>query len=299
MMDACNIVDNDVLHGNAKNIAPFLMRIKREHPDHFFQIEETVRQVAPFFREFVLKPDGTGQQTQLLWRDRFCESIYYPFQLSDGTLRYICLATLLLQPDPPATIILDEPESGLHPTEINLLSGMLQEAGTRTQLIVATQSSLLVDNLEPEQVIVVNHANGESILRRLDPRPLQVPEWRGRLARINSFSFSCSFSFSGLCSGTSCECRSRSTIRNTIRRTRKSRSTNPDRRKRTSKRTRTIPGVARASRPPTARSAASMPPRLPPASLPPLSRHSIATLPDRAIVSKSPCLDFASCMSRF
>jgi predicted ATPase len=172
VMGTCNIVDNDVLNGDAKNLAPFLMRIQREYPDHFLQIEEAVRQVAPFFGKFILKEEPE-RQTSLLWKDRFCESVYYPFQLSDGTLRFICLATLLLQPNPPATIILDEPELGLHPSAIQLLSSMLQEAGTRTQLIVATQSSLLVDTLSPEQVIVVNHSDGESILKRLNSEELK------------------------------------------------------------------------------------------------------------------------------
>ncbi|HEY3853005.1 MAG TPA: hypothetical protein VGO67_01275 [Verrucomicrobiae bacterium] len=92
VMGLCNIVDNDVLHGNASNIAAFLMRISQAHSESFAQIEETVRQVAPFFGSFVLKEIAPGQ-TQLLWKDRYSDLLYYPHQLSDGTLRYICLAT--------------------------------------------------------------------------------------------------------------------------------------------------------------------------------------------------------------
>lgn len=172
VMGLCNIVDNDVLHGNAANLAAFLMRMAESHPQHYTQIVETVRQVAPFFGAFVLKEVSPGQ-TQLLWKDRYSDLLYYPHQLSDGTLRYICLATLLLQPDPAATLIIDEPELGLHPYAIKLLASLLHEAATRAQLIVSTQASLLLDELTPEQVIVVNHRDGETLFERQDSARLQ------------------------------------------------------------------------------------------------------------------------------
>ena len=173
VMGLCNTVDNDVLHGNAANLAAFLMKMAstEETRPHFLRITETVRQVAPFFGEFVLKEVIPGQ-TQLLWKDRFSDLLYYPYQLSDGTLRYICLATLLLQPKPPATIIIDEPELGLHPYAIKLLASLLHEAAENAQIIVSTQASLLLDELTPEQVIVVNQRNGESILERQDSEKL-------------------------------------------------------------------------------------------------------------------------------
>ena len=167
VMGLCNVVDNDVLHGNAANLAAFLMRMAQTHPTHYSQIEETVRQVAPFFGAFVLKEVSPGQ-TQLLWKDRYCDLLYYPHQLSDGTLRYICLATLLLQPSPASTLIIDEPELGLHPYAIKLLASLLHEAAGRAQLIVSTQASLLLDELAPEQVIVVNHRDGETLFERQD-----------------------------------------------------------------------------------------------------------------------------------
>jgi predicted ATPase len=174
VMGLCNTVDNDVLHGNASNLCAFLLKMSKEHPQNFAQITETVRQVAPFFGEFVLKEVSAGQ-TQLLWKDRYSDLLYYPYQLSDGTLRYICLAALLLQPNPPSTIIIDEPELGLHPYAIKLLASLLHEAAEKVQIIVSTQASLLLDELTPEQVIVVNQRNGESILERQDPE--RLAEW--------------------------------------------------------------------------------------------------------------------------
>lgn len=174
VMGLCNIVDSDVLHGNAANLAAFLMRMENSYPAHFTRIEETVRQVAPFFGSFVLKEVATGQ-TQLLWKDRYSDLLYYPHQLSDGTLRYICLAAVLLQPNPASTLIIDEPELGLHPFAIKLLASLLHEAAQSAQLIVSTQSSLLLDELSPEQVIVVNQTDGETVLERQDPDKLA--EW--------------------------------------------------------------------------------------------------------------------------
>jgi predicted ATPase len=165
VMGRCNVVDNDVLHSNAANIAAFLLRLSHGHPEHYEQILETVRQVAPFFGTFVLKEVAPGQ-TQLLWKDRYSDLLYYPHQLSDGTVRYICLATLLLQPDPPSTILVDEPELGLHPQAIKLLASLLHEAAVRAQLIVSTQSSVLLDEFEPNHVIVANHRDGETVLAR-------------------------------------------------------------------------------------------------------------------------------------
>ena len=172
VMGLCNMVDHFALHGNAANLAAFLKAMQETHPEAYTRIVEAVRQVAPFFGDFVLKETGPGQ-TQLLWKDRHSDLIYYPHQLSDGTLRFICLATLLLQPEPPITIIIDEPELGLHPYAIKLLASMLHDAARSCQLIVSTQSSLLVDELTPEQIIVVNHKNGESVFERQDPKRLE------------------------------------------------------------------------------------------------------------------------------
>lgn len=167
VMGMCNVIDHAVLHSNGANLAAFLMHMQQNHPEYFARIEEAIREVAPFFGVFVLKEIAPGQ-TQLLWKDRYSDLLYYPHQLSDGTLRFICLATLLLQPNPASTLIVDEPELGLHPYAIKLLVSMLHEASQHAQLIISTQSSLLIDELIPEQIIVANHHEGETVLERLD-----------------------------------------------------------------------------------------------------------------------------------
>ena len=116
------------------------------------------------------------QETWLEWKQRGSDYPSSPYQMSDGSLRFICLATALLQPEPPSTILLDEPELGLHPHALALLAGLIQKASSRTQVIVSTQSARLIDYFTPEDIIVVEHENDESTFRRL---PLdELKQWR-------------------------------------------------------------------------------------------------------------------------
>lgn len=172
MMGLSNIADCRHLHADAANIAAFLLNLSERHPRHFRRIEETVRQVAPFFGAFVLDEQSPGK-TQLLWRDRHAETVYYPSQLSDGTARYICLATLLLQPEPPPSILIDEPELGMHPVAIGLVASLLGEAAERSQIIVSTQSVTLLDHFEARDLIVVDQRDGESVITRPDVEAIE------------------------------------------------------------------------------------------------------------------------------
>lgn len=115
--------------------------------------------------------------TQLLWLERDHDSPLHPSQLSDGSLRFICLTTALLQPKPPATIIIDEPELGLHPAAILLFASLFKQAALHAQLIASTQSPLLLNQLEPEDIIVVDRKDGATVLTRWDA--VELSEWLG------------------------------------------------------------------------------------------------------------------------
>lgn len=173
LMRPQNAVDHERLWADAGNIAPFLLRLRTEHGDYYQRIVAHIRQAAPYFGDFHLKPDLNGQ-VQLLWTERYSPKLYYPHQLSDGSIRFICLATLLLQPEPPSTIIIDEPELGLHPFAITVLAGMFRLAEEKCQIIVSTQSSPLVDHLQLEDLIVVDRAEGETKLSKPNPDELKV-----------------------------------------------------------------------------------------------------------------------------
>lgn len=132
--------------------------------------------VAPFFRDFNLKPNLLNpDKIQLEWREVSADTYFNANSLSDGTLRFICLATLLLQPTLPSTILIDEPELGLHPYAITILAGLLKSAATKTQVIVSTQSVPLVNQLSPEDIIVVDREDNQSVFKRLDQQ--NVEEW--------------------------------------------------------------------------------------------------------------------------
>ncbi len=173
----CDLVDGEVLREEGDNLAAFLHALKHRSPAHYLRIVDTVRLVAPFFDSFHVDPlPDNPQQTQLRWLQRGSDRIFDAGQLSDGTLRFICLAAALLQPEPPATILLDEPELGLHPYALQLLGGMLASTSQQAQIIVSTQSAALLNDVEPEDVIVVERGDDEgSTFHRL--RREDLAEW--------------------------------------------------------------------------------------------------------------------------
>jgi len=174
MKGAGNINDNMRLNPDASNLAAFLYFLRETHNQHYQNIVDTVRLAAPFFDDFILRPNPLNKELiQVEWREKESDAYFNAHSLSDGTLRFICLAVLLMQPDLPSTILLDEPELGLHPYAISLLAGMLQSASARTQVIVATQSVTLVNQFNLEDIIVVDRENKQSVFRHLDKKVIE------------------------------------------------------------------------------------------------------------------------------
>lgn len=171
--------DNLALRPSAENLAPFLHRLNQTNHDHYLRIRDAVRLAAPFFDDFLLRPiPGNEEKVQLEWRQRDSDYPFRASQLSDGTLRFICMATALLQPCPPSIMLFDEPELGLHPYALTLLGNLFQKATKQyfgPQIIVSTQSALLLNEFEPNDVIVVERAGSESTFRRLSSEHLS--EW--------------------------------------------------------------------------------------------------------------------------
>ncbi len=157
------------LNPDASNIGAFLLRLQKKYPDAYKQIRETIQLIAPFFDDFLLEPEeqGNNEVVRLEWRQKGSRYPFQPWQFSDGTIRFICLATAMLQPDPPSTIIVDEPELGLHPFALDVLAGLFRETADRTQLIVSTQSATLLNHFKPTETIVIDREQGASRFRRL------------------------------------------------------------------------------------------------------------------------------------
>jgi predicted ATPase len=172
----CYIGDNRWLMPDAGNLAAFLLRLREENGGAVYQrIVTTIRLIAPFFDDFDLEPAGPNKKDIILnWRDKGSDQVFGPHQLSDGTLRAVCLVTLLMQPENelPDLIIVDEPELGLHPYALNVIAALFKKASHHAQVLISTQSSSFLDSFDPEDAIVVNREGKESQFSRPDPAKL-------------------------------------------------------------------------------------------------------------------------------
>jgi len=171
------INDNLRLKPDAENLAAYLRMLSIKYPDEYRRIVETIQIVLPFFKDFVQREDD----------DIFIELEWFQVDrpdtplrahlLSDGSLRFICLTALLLQPKEllPDTIIIDEPELGLHPYAISVLADIFKQVAEDKQLIISTQSVELINEMEAENIIVVDQEQGKSTFKRFGQEELS--EW--------------------------------------------------------------------------------------------------------------------------
>jgi len=175
MKKTASLNDNRFLRPDGSNLAAFLYFLREKHPEAYGLIRGTVQRVAPFFDDFQLEPVQLKPDSIILeWRHKNSDAYFDATMISDGTLRFIALATLFLQPDRyrPSVILVDEPELGLHPYAITMLASLIKQASTKTQVIVGTQSPLLLDHFRPEDVLVANRAGGSTQLTRLESSTL-------------------------------------------------------------------------------------------------------------------------------
>ncbi len=174
---AVGINDNEYLRPDAGNLAAFLYMLKNSKAEYYDAIRDTIRLVAPFFDDFILRPlPENSDLIRLEWREHGSDYPFLAHHLSDGTLRFICLATLLLQPVLPSTILIDEPELGLHPFAIVVLASLIKSASEKTQIIISTQSVSLVNEFDAENLLVVERTeldnNYETTISRTNPQRL-------------------------------------------------------------------------------------------------------------------------------
>lgn len=178
MRKTAKLDDNHFLRDDGSNLPAFLYLLQRKYPDSYRLIRTTVQRVAPFFDDFLLQPDLLNQEViRLAWKHKASDQYFGASALSDGSLRFIALATLFLQPESlrPSVILVDEPELGLHPYAITLLASLVKQASAQAQVILSTQSSLLLDHFQPEDVLVADRVKEGTQLTRLDPAHLA--EW--------------------------------------------------------------------------------------------------------------------------
>jgi predicted ATPase len=170
------INDNQYLRSDAENLAAFLYKLQHTAERQYEAIRDTIRLVAPFFDDFILRPlPDNPDKIRLEWREAGSDYPFLAHHLSDGTLRFICLATALLQPALPNMILIDEPELGLHPYAITVLASLMRSASTQAQLIVSTQSVSLINQFEAEDLLIVEREGHETIIKRIETQKLK--EW--------------------------------------------------------------------------------------------------------------------------
>jgi predicted ATPase len=177
MKATADLNDNDYLRPDGSNLPAFLYFLRERHAESYGLIRRAVQRVAPFFDDFDLRPQKLNpDKIRLEWRHKGTEAYFTASSLSDGTLRFIGLATLFLQPQSlrPSVILVDEPELGLHPYAITLLASLVKQASISTQIIMSTQSPLLLDHFQPEDVLVADRVDGSTQLTRLESARLEA-----------------------------------------------------------------------------------------------------------------------------
>ena len=172
------VSSGDELHFDGGNIAAFLYKMKQgelygdkfrqDCIDAYANIVDMIRVAAPYFDDFILEPykEGDDERVKLQWRQMESLMKFQPHHLSDGTLRFICLSAVLLQPKPPQLVIIDEPELGLHPEALEALAELIHRCKSKTQFLLATQSPSFADFFEPSEIVTVTRDNGESVFER-------------------------------------------------------------------------------------------------------------------------------------
>ena len=170
-----DVTDSGFLRSHGGNLAAVLHRLEAEEGDRFRLICRHVGRILPGFDRFVL--DERYGKVSLRWATTHSDKTFGAHLTSDGSLRFFALVTLLNLPPEmlPDVILLDEPELGLHPMAVDLVAEMVKAVGQKRQVIVATQSPLLVDAFGLEQVVVVDLDQGATVLRQLDPA--QYVQW--------------------------------------------------------------------------------------------------------------------------
>lgn len=179
MRQASTVDSAHYLQSEANNLASFLFYLKNNYAESYRRITKYVRDVVPQFKDFYLEPERG--YISLKWTDTSTNDyVLTADQFSDGSIRFISLATLLLQPEEtmPFVIIVDEPELGLHPYAIDQLNEMIRDASKHAQIIVATQSTAIIDGFSANDVTVIERNDD---FQGTEGRHLSEAEYEGWL----------------------------------------------------------------------------------------------------------------------
>ncbi len=176
MKQPCRVDDYYSLAVDGHNLPAYLYYIKQNYQKNYQKIVKTIQRVAPFFHDFILEPDIANEEMiKLRWKHKGSDLYFDANDLSDGTIRFICLTTLLLQPNMPTMILIDEPELGLHPFALKILASLFRVASKKTQIIASTQSATFADFFEIDDILVVDTKDNATVFKRLNSE--EFKEW--------------------------------------------------------------------------------------------------------------------------
>ena len=169
-----DVEDNDYLRSHGGNLAAVLHRLEQEDINRFEWINNQIRRILPVFDRFEIE-ESYGK-VLLRWKAKNTDKTFGAHLTSDGSLRFFALATLLNLPSGmlPDILLLDEPELGLHPAAVSLVGGMIKSLAVDRQIIVATQSPLLVDAFDLDEIFVLELQDGKTEFRKLKPDDYQA-----------------------------------------------------------------------------------------------------------------------------
>ena len=167
--------DHVRLRPDGSNLAAILNWLQQLQPQRFGLLQQQIERILPAFGGFDI--EARYGRVRLRWRDRVSGKTFGAHLTSAGSLQFFALATLLHLPHEalPDVILIDDPELGLHPAAVSLLGGMIRSLSLERQIIVATQSPLLVDEFYPDQVYAMDQTNDGTTIRRMD-RP-EFRDW--------------------------------------------------------------------------------------------------------------------------
>jgi len=160
---------------DGEDLVSCLFSLRETDRDRFETITDTLRTAFPGFERLDFPPVAAGTLA-MTWKDRDFTRPLYMHQLSEGTLRFLWLATLLASPGLTAVTLLDEPDVSLHPELLSLLAGLMREASQRTQLVVATHADRLVRFLQPSEVLTLNLSE-DGLTQATWADDLDLEEW--------------------------------------------------------------------------------------------------------------------------
>ncbi|MCU0517126.1 MAG: AAA family ATPase [Oscillatoria sp. Prado101] len=159
---------------NGEDLISCLYDLRETDPERFEMVEDTLANAFPDFERLNFPPVAAGKLS-MTWKDKNFSKPIYVHELSEGTLRFLWLVTLLQSQDLTAITLIDEPEVSLHPDLLRLLTHLMREASKRTQLIVATHSDRLIRFLQPKEVLVCDMEDGETTMTWADS--LDLEKW--------------------------------------------------------------------------------------------------------------------------